>query len=102
MIGIVIRILYWCTLIKPSLAVDASLANITLIVKDYWSKFQRQKKSLKKGPSSRTLLAIVGKQTPFGYFATSERTHENISRTLVHVNRVHEKIASAGYSGRLI
>ena len=63
MIGIVIRILYWCTLIKPSLAVDASLANITLIVKDYWSKFQRQKKALKKGPSSRTLLANVGKHT---------------------------------------
>ena len=81
MIKIVIRILYWCTLIKPSLAVDASLTNITLIVKDYWSKFQRQKKSLKKGPSSRTLLANVGKQTPFGYFATSERTYENISRT---------------------
>ena len=81
MIGILIRILYVCILIKPSLAVDASLANITLIVKDYWSKFQRQKKSLKKGPSSRTLLANVGKQTPFGYFATSEHTHENISRT---------------------
>ena len=55
MIGIIIRILYWCTLIKPSPAVDASLANITLIVKDYWSKFQdywskfqRQKKALKK------------------------------------------------------
>ena len=88
MIRIVIRILYWCTLIKPSLAVDASLANITLIVKDYWSKLQRQKKSLKKSPSSWTLLANVGKQTPFGYFATS--------------NRVLEKIASTGYSGRLI
>ena len=48
MIGIIIRILYWCTLIKPSPAVDASLANITLIVKDCWSKFQRQKKALKK------------------------------------------------------
>ena len=67
MIKIVIRILYWCTLIKPSLAVNASLTNITLIVKDYWSKFQRQKKSLKKGPSSRTLLANVGKQTPFAW-----------------------------------
>ena len=63
MIGIVIRILYWRTLIKASLAVDASLANITLIVKDYWFKFQRQKKALKKGPSSRTLLANVGKHT---------------------------------------
>ena len=88
MIGILIRILYVCILIKTSLAVDASLANITLIVKDYWSKLQRQKKSLKKSPSSWTLLANVGKQTPFGYFATS--------------NRVLEKIASAGYSGRLI
>ena len=88
MIGIVIRILYWCTLVESSPAVDASLANITLIVKDYWSKLQRQKKSLKKSPSSWTLLANVGKQTPFGYFATS--------------NRVLEKIASAGYSGRLI
>ena len=95
MIGILIRILYVCILIKTSLAVDASLANITLIVKDYWSKFQRQKKSLKKGPSSRTLLANVGKQTSFGYFATSEHTHENISRVL-------GKIASAGYLGRLI
>ena len=45
MIGIVIKILYWCTLIKPSPVVDASLANITLIVKDYGSKFQRQKKA---------------------------------------------------------
>ena len=88
MIKIVIRILYWCNLIKPKPAVDASLANITLIVKDYWFKFQRQKKALKNGPNSRTLLANIGKQTPFGYFATS--------------NRVLEKIASAGYSGRLI
>ena len=102
MIKIVIRILYWCNLIKPKPAVDASLANITLIVKDYWSKFQdywskfkRQKKALKKGSSSRTLLANVGKQTSFGYFATSEHTHENISRVL-------GKIASAGYLGRLI
>ena len=63
MIGIIIRILYWCTLIKPSPAVDASLANITLLVKDYWSKFLHQKKALKKGPSSRTLLANVGKHT---------------------------------------
>ena len=81
MIQIVIRILYWCNLIKPKPAVDASLANITLIVKDYWFKFQRQKKALKNGPNSRTLLANIGKQTPFGYFATSEHTHENISRT---------------------
>ena len=88
MIRIVIRILYWCNLIKPKPAVDSSLANITLIVKDYWFKFQRQKKALKNGPNSRTLLANIGKQTPFGYFATS--------------NRVLEKIASAGYSGRLI
>ena len=81
MIGIIIRILYWCTLIKPSPAVDASLANITLMVKDYWSKFLQQKKALKKGPSSSTLLDNVGKQTPLGYLATSECTHENISRT---------------------
>ena len=63
MIGIIIRILYWCTLIKPSPAVDASLANITLIVKDYWSKFQRQKKALKKAQvQGRCWLMLASKR----------------------------------------
>ena len=63
MIRIVIRILYWCTLIKPSPAVDASLANITLIVKDYWSKFQQQKKALKKAQvQGRCWLMLASKR----------------------------------------
>ena len=63
MIKIVIRILYWCNLIKPKPAVDASLANITLIVKDYWSKFQRQKKALKKAQvQGRCWLILASKR----------------------------------------